>query len=306
MTEPRQLPVALLGSPVAHSKSPLLHRAFYAELGEVERVYTAIDLPVEDFENFWHNERRAAWAGFSVTMPLKSVAAAAVSSLHGAARVLGVVNTIVFDGQISHGYNTDVTGLTRILRNLPSVGVEASRAVVLGSGASAASALLSLRDVGVEHVTIIARNMKSASLLAHDFNRLHIDVQPLPEQGADSQMIDTFHAASLVVSTLPQPVSAAIAESLEANQRFHNFTSRQAVIELGYGAASPSHSLSALAAGSGARAVDGLEFLIQQGVDQVLLHLGLTEPDSLADVDPGINELIDRLLAAGRRALQTD
>jgi shikimate dehydrogenase len=239
-------------------------------------------------------------------MPLKNVAAAAVSSLHGAARVLGVVNTIVFDGQISHGYNTDVTGLMRILRNLPSVGVEASRAVVLGSGASAASALLSLRDVGVEHVTIIARNMKSASLLAHDFNRLHIDVQPLPEQGADSQMIDTFHAASLVVSTLPQPVSAAIAESLEANQRFHNFTSRQAVIELGYGAASPSHSLSALAAGSGARAVDGLEFLIQQGVDQVLLHLGLTEPDSLADVDPGINELIDRLLAAGRRALQTD
>lgn len=200
---------AVLGSPIAHSLSPVLHRAAYARL-DLDWDYTAIECDAARLP-----ERLAdlddGWAGLSLTMPLKTAVLPLLDELAPTAALVGAVNTVVrVQGRLV-GHNTDVAGLVAALRDLgvpdglpddvplgvPDHGPSAT-ATVLGGGATARSTLAALAEVGVSEVVVVARRPDAADGLAALANRLGLALDLVPWAAAAEAL-----AAPLVVSTVP-------------------------------------------------------------------------------------------------------
>jgi shikimate dehydrogenase len=149
---------AVLGSPVAHSLSPVLHRAAYAALG-LDWTYDALEVTAEGLPAFVAG-LDASWAGLSLTMPLKQAVLPLLDSRSTLVERTGSANTVVLRDGRREGHNTDVHGIVAALREA-GVG-HVDRAAVLGAGATAASALAALHDLGAHQVRVLARSPQRA------------------------------------------------------------------------------------------------------------------------------------------------
>ena len=185
---------AVLGSPIEHSLSPVLHRAAYAELG-LRWSYQAIDVEERELRGFIDRLDRS-WRGLSLTMPLKRTVMSMLDVVDDWARISGVANTVVLDGAIRKGYNTDIPGAIAALRE--RVPGPFTNAVVLGGGATAASMLLALGELGCEHARLLVREpsraVETVEVLAATENGPEVEVGTLG---------DPVGSADLVVSTIP-------------------------------------------------------------------------------------------------------
>jgi Shikimate 5-dehydrogenase len=159
--------LAVLGSPIAHSKSPVLHAAAYRVLGLPWR-YVTVEVTGDELGAFVAS-RDVAWRGLSLTMPLKQDVLPLVDELDGVARLTGAANTLLFDTddageRLLRGFNTDVAGIVRALR---AAGVTTVRhAHVFGGGATAASAIVAAAELGAEQVSVGVRSPNRAEPLA--------------------------------------------------------------------------------------------------------------------------------------------
>jgi shikimate dehydrogenase len=139
----------VLGSPIAHSLSPALHLAGYRELGLADWSYEAIECDEHDLPGFL-DSLGPEWAGLSLTMPLKRAVLPLLDETERLALAVGAVNTVLLRDGKRLGYNTDVPGMVAALR---AAGVTSGRnAVILGSGATASSALAALREIGAGEI----------------------------------------------------------------------------------------------------------------------------------------------------------
>ena len=185
---------AVLGSPIEHSLSPVLHRAAYAELG-LRWSYQAIDVEERELRGFIDRLDRS-WRGLSLTMPLKRTVMSMLDVVDDWARISGVANTVVLDGAIRKGHNTDIPGAIAALRE--RVPGPFTNAVVLGGGATAASMLLALGELGCEHARLLVREpsraVETVEVLAATENGPEVEVGTLG---------DPVGSADLVVSTIP-------------------------------------------------------------------------------------------------------
>ena len=186
---------AVLGDPVAHSLSPVLHRAGYAELG-LDWSYDAHRVPAGTLAAFLDG-LSASWRGLSLTMPLKREALTLVDTLTERARQAGAVNTVVLADGERHGENTDVIGAAAALGERVSGPLE--RAVILGGGATATSTGIALCDLGVRHLEVVVRAPARAAQTLHAL-RGHprspqVEVSLLEEERPFS--------ADVLVSTVP-------------------------------------------------------------------------------------------------------
>jgi len=155
----------VVGFPVSHSMSPVLHRSSFAALG-LDYTYERCEVAPGEFNAFIAG-LDASWAGLSVTMPHKVDALNFCTDVDLVATNSGVVNTVLFRrdelGHISgaSGYNTDVYGMVQTFRD---GGVETARhGAIIGSGATASSAIVGMAEMGVEHISVIARNIDKAT-----------------------------------------------------------------------------------------------------------------------------------------------
>ena len=145
----------VIGSPISHSLSPVLHQAAYRELG-LEWGYESFEVTEPELEPFLAN-LDDSWRGISLTMPLKRAAYRAVDQVvDDTAEYLEVINTIVFEGTTMIGYNTDVDGVVDALRehDIEFVG----EMIVVGGGATAATALAAIRSMGGLKATVAVRD----------------------------------------------------------------------------------------------------------------------------------------------------
>lgn len=172
---------AVLGSPIAHSKSPLLHAAAYRAL-DLPWSYERHEVDEAGFAAFLA-ERAGEFRGLSLTMPLKRVAYAAAQRHDEAARATGAVNTLVFGDEL-RGYNTDVVGFREALRAADvAPGVPAT---IIGTGATAQSAAYAMVLDGVAELHIVGRrpaalNDMATWLLGHGVSATtHLWSEPLP------------------------------------------------------------------------------------------------------------------------------
>src|SRR3954470_17196503 len=169
---------AVVGSPIAHSLSPALHRAAYAELG-LDWTYDAIECDQAGLADLV-GSLDDSWAGLSLTMPLKRAVIALLDGLSDTAALTGVVNTVLFREGMKYGDNTDVHGVVAALRE---AGVDRVRSVtVLGGGATAVSALAAARDLGARDAHVVARSAEraAATVTAADDIGLFADYVPWP------------------------------------------------------------------------------------------------------------------------------
>lgn len=248
---------AVLGAPIAHSLSPLLHRAAYAELG-LDWSYDAIEVSAAQLPGFLRQVRAEAprWAGLSLTMPLK---AAAVDLVDRCGSDLGALNTVVVepDGALS-GYNTDVDGVLRAWRLL---GCDGAGAVVLGAGGTARAVLAALAQSGVSQVSVSSRDEVRAAPVLTLGRRLGLELRWIAL--ADLQRGGGAAAGVPVVSTLPAGVNDTLAVSGPLlDVVYHPWPTRYA----------------ARVAGAGWAVVGGHEVLLGQAVRQVELMTGRPAP----------------------------
>lgn len=150
----------VLGDPIAHSLSPVLHRAAYAELG-LDWVYDAHRVASGGLGAFFTGLGEE-WRGLSLTMPLKREALALVDRLSDRARLAGAVNTVVLEDDRSRsGDNTDLPGAVAAIRERTTSPL--ATAAVLGGGATATSVGLALADLGVRTITVAVREEARAA-----------------------------------------------------------------------------------------------------------------------------------------------
>ncbi|MEU1308489.1 shikimate dehydrogenase [Streptomyces cinnamoneus] len=208
MSEPvERRRAAVLGSPIAHSLSPVLHRAAYAELGLGEWTYDRFEVDEAALPAFLDG-LDASWAGLSLTMPLKRAVIPLLDSVSPTARSVEAVNTVVFtdDGR-RVGDNTDIPGIAAALRERGVETVEA--AAVLGAGATASSALAALARICTGEVTAYVRSAERAAEMRQWGERLGVAVRT-----ADWSKAAEALAAPLVIATTPAGATDALADAV--------------------------------------------------------------------------------------------
>ncbi|MFI5428365.1 shikimate dehydrogenase [Aeromicrobium sp. UC242_57] len=247
---------AVLGSPIAHSLSPAMHRAAYAELG-LDWTYEAVEVhegALAEFVGAVGDDVR----GLSVTAPLKREAAAVSHQHDGVVESLGVANTLVFDDGMISAYNTDVPGAAAAIKEA-GIGVPRS-ARILGGGATAASMALTLVRTGVEELEFVVRDPARAQEAESVVRGCGVAVRV---RKIDEPLISRV---DLLVATVPSDAIGA---------RSHEFVeSSRAVFDVVY---DPWPTRLAKAADeAGTPVISGLDLLAHQAALQVELMTGAT------------------------------
>ena len=237
----------VLGFPVGHSRSPLMMKAAFAELG-LDWRYLKLPVPPERFEQTVRALPGSGYRGANVTIPHKLAAHDLADELSDAARAIGAVNTLTFsdDGRIV-GDNTDAGGL------LDALGEPPPTALVLGAGGAGRAAAWALAQAGVE-VTVWNRTSERAATLAADLG-VTASERPGP--------------AELLVNATS--VGLHPGDSLDGLP----LVDARVAVDLVYGAAQT--PFARWAEERGARIVDGLEVLVRQGARSLAIWTG-TEP----------------------------
>ncbi|MFI7101663.1 shikimate dehydrogenase [Streptomyces sp. NPDC050161] len=195
---------AVLGSPIAHSLSPVLHRAAYDELGLDGWEYGRFDVDEAGLPAFM-DTLDAGWAGLSLTMPLKRAVIPLLDAISDTAASVEAVNTVVVTGDGRRvGDNTDIPGMQAALRERGVTQVE--RAAVLGAGATASSALAALSRVCTGEVTAYVRSAARADEMRGWGERLGVAVRTEPWDDAARAF-----EAPLVIATTPAGTTDALA-----------------------------------------------------------------------------------------------
>ena len=243
---------AVLGRPVGHSLSPALHRAAYAALG-LDWRYDAVEVGEQELPAFLDG-LGPDWAGLSLTMPLKQAVLPLLDDVDPLARDVAAANTVVLREGRRSGWNTDVQG---IVAALAEAGVSrASRAVVLGGGATARSALAALARLGERSPVLVVRSEPVDTLAAAE--RLGIRPQVV------AWSPEVLDGCDLLLSTLPAGAADAVAPHVGAVP---------ALLDVVY-APWPTP----LAAACRGVVVSGLAMLLHQAAAQVELMTGRPAP----------------------------
>jgi shikimate dehydrogenase len=249
---------AILGDPVDHSLSPVIHRAAYRALDLPDWRYDAVHVPAGGLAGFVDRLDPAQWRGLSLTMPLKREAVPLLSSYDEWVAASGACNTMVLEaGGTRHGLNTDVTGALMVLSEQDTT---LERAVVLGGGATATSMLLALAELGMRHATLVVRDPDRTG------DTVHAVVSHQPGTAVEVLPMDAVGVLSgdILVSTVP--ASAQVPELLAAVAEV------PLVFDVVY---DPWPTPIAKAAEqAGVRVVSGLDLLAHQAALQVELMTG--------------------------------
>jgi shikimate dehydrogenase len=253
---------AVLGSPIAHSLSPFLHRAAYAALGFDDWSYSLVECSSDGLAAFMAG-LDDGWAGLSLTMPLKRTVLPLLQHVDPVAAGCGGANTVVFRADGRYGYNTDVQG---IVDALAEAGAPVPGSVtILGGGATACSALAAVRELGAGGATVVVRDPARAGDLLSAAARLDMRVRFRDF----SELADG--PSDLLISTVP----AGAADTYAAWIRSAG-AAPAAVMDVVYHPWPTPLALAAASAGS--VVASGFAMLLHQAAAQVELMTGKPAP----------------------------
>ncbi len=209
---------AVIGSPIEHSLSPVIHRAAWAQLGIDGREYHRLEQDTDSLPGFIAG-LGADCAGLSVTMPCKQAVMPLLDVIDPLASAVGAVNTVVPSSGVLAGFNTDVTGIASAVRRACSLaGCSApSSALVLGARATASSALAALGELGITSSTVAARRFGGPGSVVAAASRLGVTIEQI--LWSDSEAVDrAASSVDLVISTLPASAADPLAERLRVRE----------------------------------------------------------------------------------------
>ncbi|MEV6008454.1 shikimate dehydrogenase [Streptomyces sp. NPDC051976] len=249
---------AVLGSPIAHSLSPVLHRAAYAAMGLSDWRYDRFEVDEAALPGFLDGLDPAVWGGLSLTMPLKRAVLPLLDDMTATAASVEAVNTVVIGpGGRRSGDNTDIPGMIAALRERGITSVPS--AAVLGAGATASSALAALAQICTGEVTAYVRGPERAAEMRQWGERLGVLVRTADWADAAEALV-----RPLVVATTPAGAADHLAAAVPATPG--------TLFDVLYDPW-PTR-LAAAWADRGGAVVGGLDLLVHQAVLQVELQTG--------------------------------
>ena len=266
-------PFAVLGHPIGHTLSPVMHNASFAALG-LDAIYLAFDVKPERLMTVLPAMRSLGFGGVNLTIPHKEVAFRGLEKLDDSAKLLGAVNTVQFaeDGLIGH--NTDGFGFLRALDEAFGRNTRGDSVFVLGSGGAGRAVALMSAQAGAREVTLAdldrARSERVGAEITAHFPGVAVKVVSTPvEQAAAARKAD------LVVQATPVGMKATDISLLPPEA----FRPDQRAFDLIYHVAETVFMKAALA--SGAQASNGLGMLLHQGARAFHIWTGM-EPSVAA------------------------
>ena len=249
---------AVLGSPIAHSKSPQLHLAAYRALGLDDWTYDRIECGAEELPGVVGGFG-PEWVGVSVTAPGKFAALRFADEHTERADQVGSANTLVRTARGWRADNTDVDGVAG------AIGSASGQALVCGSGGTAPAAVVGLAQLGVSGITVVARNPDKAARLVDLGTRIGVATRFCGLDGGE--LADEVAAAEVLVSTIPADVAARYAGA---------FATIPVLLDAVYDPwPTP---LAAAVAAAGGRVINGVQMLLHQAFAQVEQFTGLPAP----------------------------
>ena len=255
---------AIIGNPVAHSQSPLIHAAFARQTGEA-LTYSTLLAPLDGFVAAVSEFANSGGRGLNVTVPFKLPAYDLVSSLSDRAQAAGAVNTLTFSADGIAGDNTDGVGLVRDIVSNLAFPIAGRRVLLLGAGGAAQGVILPLLHEAPAAITIANRTHSRAQELAERFGGVgNLQAFGFGElRGRRFDLVINATAASLAGELPPIPASV--------------FAKGALAYDMMYGKG-PMPFLT-LANEAGARTADGLGMLVEQAAESFLVWRGV-RPDT--------------------------
>lgn len=289
------LRAAVLGSPIAHSLSPVLHRAAYGELGLAGWEYTARECDEAGLPALLA-ELDDSWRGLSLTMPLKRAILPLLARVSPLAAEVGAVNTVTWTPDREPvGDNTDVYGLVAALGEAGFSG--GSAAVVVGGGATATSAIAALLELGFAKPVVQVRSVGRAAELLAAAERL--GARPVLSGLSEDADVAAALAADVVICTLPSSGSLPWAK-LVRRMLAEGVRPGGVLLDVGYDPwPTPAAQVWQEA---GAPVVGGFAMLLHQAVAQVRLMTGAEPTTAAVEAmrSAGLAEISRRTAPAGR------
>lgn len=265
---------AVVGNPIAHSRSPEIHLLF-ARQTKQKIGYERIEVPLDGFDDKALALRDAGYRGLNVTVPFKLDAAKLANDLTPRARLAGAVNTLKFDGDTILGDNTDGAGFVRDVTDRLEFKFSDCAVLVLGAGGAVRGLLGSLLDASPRWLAVANRSHQRAEELAEEFGVEAIHFDEIPAEHFDLIINGT-------TTGLHHEAPAIDPET---------FNDCLLAYDLVY-AAHPTPFMQLARAGGAKQVVDGLGMLIEQAAESFLLWRG-ARPDTNA-VYREMRELLTR------------
>ena len=259
---------AVIGNPIAHSKSPIIHHAF-AELTHQDIQYERVLAPIDDFAGTVHGLIAHGFKGANVTVPFKLEAYAMANQLTERAQDAGAVNTLIFTPQGIIGDNTDGVGLVRDITENIGVSIKGKRVLLIGAGGASEGVLHPLLAAQPELLIITNRTLDKAINMVKRVEArgemLYVSVDAYAFDDLAGQQFDIVinaTSAGLTDSQLPLPASI--------------FAPGALAYDMMYGRVTP---FMAFAHQYGASVFDGLGMLIEQAAEAFYVWRGV-RPDT--------------------------
>ncbi len=264
---------AVLGHPIAHSRSPRMHGASFASLG-LDATYEAFDVPEEALAPRLDELQRAGYRGLNLTIPLKARALTLVDEATPRAQLLGGVNTILFreDGR-RLGDNTDGHGFLAALRAAGSHGCSGRTVMVLGCGGTGRALALTAAQAGASALRLANRTAQRAEAVADAIRHHFPEVAVTPLPSCRTAWLEAATQADLIIHTTSQGLDPHDTSLLPV-EAFH---AGQWVFDAVYTATLT--PILATASRAGACTLNGLTMLVHQGAESFRLWSGGCEPD---------------------------
>lgn len=259
---------AVVGNPVAHSRSPWIHAEFARATGH-DLDYGRIEAPLDGFEHTVERFRAAGGKGLNVTLPFKEAAFRYCKSVSKRAAAAQAVNTLSF-GDGVFGDNTDGVGLVADLKNNLALSLGGKTVLLMGAGGAAQGVVQALLEAGAARLVIANRTVAKAEALAARFGVTASSYEALGRQAFDL----VINATSAGLSDEAPGLPASILQRAGL------------AYDMVYGRDTP---FLAMARAAGTRGCDGLGMLVEQAAESFLIWRG---------VRPDTRSVLERLRAA--------
>ena len=223
----------VLGKPIEHSLSPLIHNAAYSSVG-IDGSYSKVEADTEMFAQTISALIDDGYNGFNVTMPCKAAAFDFCDEIHGSAKRLRSVNTIVIKDSITHGYSTDGDGFVNFMIN-EQIGIAKKKITVIGSGGAASTICDALYSYGA-NIKILARNLTSAKKISDEIQNFY----PLNPKGSTIQFTelkdgdDVLSNSDIIINATPVGMLKSTGEKTQAPFDLNLLNTEQVVIDTIY------------------------------------------------------------------------
>ncbi|HCQ23482.1 MAG: shikimate dehydrogenase [Aphanizomenon flos-aquae LD13] len=260
--------LGVIGHPVEHSLSPVMHNAALAKLG-LDYVYLPFPISPENLATAIAGFASIGIFGFSITIPHKQAILPLLSTISPIAQVIGAVNTVTREGDTWVGTNTDVEGFIAPLQTTYHQDWSQKKAVILGNGGAARAVVAGCIQLGLAEIHVVGRNWQKLQAFRQSWqNSPFADQFQIHEW---TELPNLLHQANLLVNTTPIGMYPHINDSPLSRQEISYLPQEAIVYDLIY-IPKPSKFLH-LAETQGAIIIDGLEMLVQQGAAALKIWL---------------------------------